>query len=392
MELISTPVGPVHGTLEPEFQPILNAFVENMTELDELGAATCIFYRGRKVVDIWGGYMDAARTRAWQADTLVNVMSVSKSIAAMALHLLLDRGQVELEKPVASYWPDFGQAGKEDITVRELLGGRAGILFLDHAPAGSMLDYEAMARALEQQPAELPPNGEGAYHSLAMGTLLSELVRHVDGRDISQFVSDEFSVPVGVEFGFGVPDVDLHRVATMVHNPNNETTAEIRKGADASPNFSRAYRVQPAEEDFMNSQAWRRAVFPSGNGISNARAIASFYAVLAQRGVLDGRRFFSSTAIDTMRELQWDGNCGFTGRHYRYGMGFFLNLESITPMGPNPSAFGHYGAGGAFGFADPEAEIAFSYTPNFHCAGTGVGERCEALVDALYNKRGEHTW
>ena len=147
-------------------------------------------------------------------------------------------------------------------------------------------------------------------------------------------------------------------------------------------NIGRAWSVMPATPNFFNSEEFRRAVFASGNGHGNARAMAKIYALLAGGGELDGTRLLSSALIDKARTVQWEHNCGLTNRPFKYGLGFFLNKPPLTPMGANPRSFGHPGAGGAIGIADPEARMSFSFSPNYMCSGEGVGQRCTALVEA----------
>ena len=377
---------PIYGNIEHGFERVREAFIENFTDRGEVGAAVCVYKDGKKVVDLWGGHLDEERTSLWQEDTIVCMMSVAKSVVALGVHLLIERGQVELDAPVMRYWEKFGQAGKSDITVRDLLGGRAGVLYADAAPKGSMFDWDVIMDAIEKQPAERPEEGRGAYHSLTMGFLLSGLIEHVDGRRVDVFIEEELCGPLGVDYQFGLSDADFKRTSMMISNKENATMNIIIKGDAPESNLSRAYRVMPRIDGFFaNTKNFLQIVFPSGNGVGNARAIARLYGLLAQGGTLDGVRLFSPETVERMRTLQWTGPCGMTMRDYRYGLGFFLNQKYFSPMGTNPKAFGHMGAGGATGFADPEAGLSFSYSPNLMCSGEGIGDRAEALIDALYS-------
>lgn len=372
----------VHGECGPGFELVQEVFTENFRSRGEVGAAVCIYKEGKKVVDLWGGHCDAEKTKPWERDSIVCMMSVGKGIAALAVHMLLDRGEIDLNRPVAYYWPKFAQANKEKITVKMLLGGLAGLVYTEHAPKGALLDWELMVEALERQEPVWTPGTRGAYHSMTAGFLLGELVKQVDGRDIATFLKEEITDPLQIDYMYGVSDVDIPRTAEIVPNTDSDT---LNAMADPDSNIGKAWRVMPETDDFLfNTKAFLQAVLPSGNGVGNARAVARIYAALAQGGEIDDIRLVSPTTVENMREMQWDSLCGLTERPYRYGLGFFLNKPPMVLFGPNPASFGHPGAGGAIGFADPETGLAFSYSPNFMCAGAGIGDRCEALINAMY--------
>jgi CubicO group peptidase (beta-lactamase class C family) len=190
------------------------------------------------------------------------------------------------------------------------------------------------------------------------------------------------ATPLKVEYWFGLTEREEQRVADIIPNPNSATVSLI---AQPDTSIGRAWRVRPDEPGLLyNLKSFRRAVIPSGNGHSNARSTARIFAVLANGGELDGVHLLSPRLIEEARTPQWDGACGLTGRDYRYGLGFFLNKPPLTPFGPNPHAFGHPGLGGAVGIADPENSLAFSYSPNWLCAGEGIGDRSEALIRAAF--------
>ncbi len=370
---------PIHGVCLPGFESVKNVFIENFEKRGEVGAAVCVYREGEKVVDLWGGYCDPEKTTPWQENTIVCMMSVGKSMASLCALLLLERGQLDLSARVAHYWPEFGQAGKENMTVKHLLGGFAGLLYVDDAPKGSVLDWGVMVDALEKQRPEWPIGTQGAYHSMAWGFLVGELIHQVDGRDFASFFRDEVTTPLNADYQFGLPDEDLARVSDIIPNPDS-VTLNAMKVPDT--NIGRAWRVMPDTPDFFNSVAFRKAVFPSGNGHGNARAMARIYSLLAEGGELDGVKLLSRDVINQARTTQWEGICGMTDRQFKYGLGFFLNKPPLTPMGANPGNFGHPGAGGAIGIADPESRMSFSYSQNFMCSGAGVGDRCEALINA----------
>lgn len=373
----------IHGHCEPAFARLREEFARNFSERQEVGAAVCLYSDGRPVVDLWAGVADPVSGRPWERDTLVCMMSVGKSVCALAVLMLVERGRIDLAKPVAHYWPGFAQAGKAGITVRTLLSGLAALLYADHAPDGSAYDWDTMVRALELQAPEWEPGTRGAYHSATCGLLLGELVRRADGRTIDRFVREEMARPLGIEYGFGLDAAEIARVADIVPNEGNVT---LQQSGDRTTKLGRAWRIQPRPADvhYRNTEQFRRAVFPSANGHSNARSVARLYAALAAGGTLDGVHLLSPELIEVARTQSWCERCGMTDRLFRYGVGFFLNYPPLLPFGSNPRAFGHPGAGGAIGFADPEARLAFAYSPNRMCEGAGVGERCTALIDAVF--------
>lgn len=371
----------ISGWCDPRFAALGEAFAGNFLQRGETGAAVCLFKDGEKVVDLWGGWADAARTRPWREDTIVCMMSVGKGMAALCLWMLVERGLIDLDAPVARYWPGFAGGGKGAITVATLLTGKAGLLYADHAPDGAGYDWDAMIRAYEQQVPEWEPGTKHGYHSASAGYLLGELVRRVDGRMVDRFFDEEVAGPLGADYGYGTRGADPRRVADIIPNPASHTFVQSR---DPSTKMGRAWRLRPASPDQYNDVMMRTGLMPSTNGHGNARAVARIYAALAGGGSLDGVRLLSPETIDRMRTQSWFGQCEMTDRRFRYGHGFFLNEPLMSPMGSNDRSFGHPGAGGALGFADPENHIAFSYSPALMCAGGGLGERCAALVQGAY--------
>ncbi len=366
----------IDGLCDSVFDRVKQAFAANFSDRGEIGAAVCVYAGGHKVVDLWGGYRDAERIRPWSRDTLVCMMSVGKGMAALCVHRLIEQGRVGLDQPVARYWPEFGQAGKSNVLVEHVLSSTSGVLFADSAPPGSVMDWDAMVTAIARQPTEWEPGTKGAYQSMTMGFMLGELVRRVDGRAIEHYFQEEIAAPLGAEYGWGLDAAQIARTADIIGNQAHDT---VRAFADPSTMLGRAWHMRPVGPQFYNTDAFRMGVLPSSNGHGTAAGVASIYAAILQDDVL-----VSAATRERMRQLSWDSQCGMTGRPYRYGMGFFLNKKPLVPMGTNPRAFGHPGAGGALAFADPEAGIAFAYSPNYMCEGAGSGERCTALVDALF--------
>ena len=379
---MSDPDAPINGHCNEQFALVRAAFAENLTSRHELGGAVCVYVDGEKVVDLWGGYFDLDRTLPWREDTIVNMASVTKGMTALCLHILVDRGEIDLDAPMATYWPEFAQAGKAAITVRQTLGHNDGVIFNDAAPEGSWLDWEQTVASIAAQEPAWPPGTQGAYNSHNYGYLIGEPIRRVSGRMPGVFFRQEVAEPLGVDFHIGLADGDLARVTDFNPNPKSTTLNAFK---DPTTNLARAWQTIPKDgASPFNRQDYRVKEFPSGNGHGNARAVARIYAALARGGEIDGVRVWSEAAVARMGELQWESECGMTHRPFRMGLGLFLNSPPLQGMGPNPNAFGHMGAGGAFAFADPERRLAFSYSPNFMCEGAGIGDRCEALIEALF--------
>ena len=374
------PMTAIQGDCDPAFAAMGAAFAENFRSRGEVGAAVCVYSQGRKVVDLWGGVAYPQSGRPWERDMLVCMMSVGKGMAALCIHRLIERGRIDLDRTVASYWPEFAQGGKARITVRHVLSSTSGVLFADSAPPNSVMDWQQMVAAIERQPAQWEAGSRGAYQSMTMGFMLGELVRRVDGRLLNHFFQEEIAGPLGVDYAWGLNDEQEARTAPIIGNPAHDT---VKAFADPTTNLGRAWHMRPVGTDFYNTAAFRRGVLPSSNGHGNARGVARIYAALADGGTLDGVTLLSPAGIELARSPQWYDICGMTDRRYRYAMGFFLNTPQLVPMGSNLSAFGHPGAGGALGFADPERRLAFAYSPNFMCAGAGSGDRAAALVAAL---------
>lgn len=371
----------VNGSCDEPFAAVRRAFAENFANRDELGAAVCVYHDGRKVVDLWGGHKDPQRTQPWDEDTIVCMMSVGKGVAAICSHVLIDRGELDIAKPVAHYWPEFVQAGKQDITVEQLIAHHAALVYPDLAPPDSLWNWDVMVDALERQAPAWEPGTIGAYHSSTYGHLVGELIRRVDGRTIGAFLREEIAAPLGLDYAFGLNDEQIARTIDLQPHPDSATSNAIN---DPDTKLYRAWRPLLKQPHWYNTEQFRRIEFPSANGHGNARAIARLFATLSLGGAIDGAHILRPETVDLLRAQRWDNPCGLTDRPFRMALGLHLNSPGYMPMGPNPASYGHAGLGGALGFADPDAHIAFSYCTNAMCAGEGVGDRCQALIDATF--------
>lgn len=377
---------PVNGMLEPQFEAVLAAFQENYRNEDEVGSAVSVVVDGRTVVDLWGGWRDGARQREWQRDTLVCMMSVSKGITGMAFNILVNRGLVDVNAPVARYWPEFAQNGKDTLPVRYVLDHRAGLpIVVDRMWPGAIFDHHATCEALARQAPLWEPGTVAAYHIHTQGFLLGEIIRRVTGKTVGRFIRDELALPLRADFLLGsMSERDQARVAQVM--PNMEARLFAAKEVEQDTLRSKAFVQNPAEPwpATLNSRIWREAEIASGNGHGNARGVARIYGAFARGGELDGVRLSSPASIEAMITEQHNITELMQDRPYHQALGILLNTPAAVYMGPNPRAFGHHGIGGSIGFGDPDARIGFSYACNkMHAVGTN-GPRAARLITALY--------
>ena len=377
---------PVNGMLEPQFEAVLEAFQENYRNEDEVGSAVSVVADGRTVVDLWGGWRDGARQREWQRDTLVCMMSVSKGITGMAFNILVDRGLVDVNAPVAHYWQEFAQNGKQSLPVRFVLDHRAGLpVVSDRMWPGAIFDHQATCAALAKQAPLWEPGTVAAYHIHTQGFLLGEIIRRITGKTVGQFIRDAVAQPLRADFILGnMSEHDQARVAQVM--PNMEARLFAAKEVEQDTLRSKAFVQNPAEPwpVTLNSRPWREAEIASGNGHGNARGVARIYGAFARGGELDGVRLSSPASIEAMITEQHNITELMQDRPYHQALGILLNTPAAVYMGPNPRAFGHHGIGGSIGFGDPDARIGFSYACNkMHAVGTN-GPRAARLINALY--------
>jgi CubicO group peptidase (beta-lactamase class C family) len=363
---------PIEGYCAPQFAAVAERFADNFIAGLEIGASVAVTHRGALVVDLWGGYTDASFARRWRHDTIVNMMSVSKAISAIALFLLVERGLVDPEAPVARYWPEFAANGKADLVLGNVLDHRAGLPWISETlPRGTAYDARKMADALARQAPLFPPGDDPAYHVLSQGYIVAEIVRRVTGETLGAFFRREVADPLQIDYHIGLGPEELGRCAEFVLPPE----AGIRKGLDHPDTPDGMYWKELAVGEEFNSTAFRTAEIPSANGHGNARAVALLYGRLA--------RVLHPATIDRLRAERHHIVDRIRPRHYHQASGVVRNSPPVAYMGPNPGSFGHQGAGGAIGFGDPENTIGFGYGMNLY-APSGEAERRAPLIDATY--------
>lgn len=374
MTNVSNETIPIHGDCAAEFVAVKTAFERNFTSYGELGAAVCVYFDGKKVVDLWGGYRDLDRKLPWEKDTIVIMNSIAKSMSALCVHILIDRGEIDFNAPVAKYWPEFAQAGKNKVLIRHVLSHTCGVIFCDTATTASIYRWEEQIHAIEKQAPAWEPGTNGAYNAENIGFILGEIVRRVTGRTIGRFLREEVSDKLDADYHIGLTTDEVARVSDMHKNLANPF---FNIASDFTTPLSRACKCAP-NYYFQNDNEIRVLEVPSFGGHGNARAIARIYGMLAGDGMLDGVRILSHEAVVRLSTLVWDHFCVMTKRRLRMGYGFMQNETETVPMGKNINSFGHTGTGGAFAWADRENNMSYCYVTNLQRSGPGIGARSAA--------------
>ncbi|MEU3354901.1 serine hydrolase domain-containing protein [Streptomyces sp. NPDC037389] len=386
----------VQGTVTDGFEPVRDAFAENFARRGERGAAVTVYRDGRKVADLWAGTKDAdadpdGDAEPWTRGTAQIVRSATKGVAAAVLLLLHQRGQVDLDAPVGTYWPEFKAAGKERVLVRHLLAHRAGLPVLDTplTPAEA-IDGVSGPRALAAQAPAWEPGTDHGYHAQTYSWLLGELVPRVTGRSLGRWVAEEISGPLGLDLWIGLPDAERHRVGRIADAPAPAAPAAAGLRVRPKASVTDAYRdpdsltrrafgaISPAADE--NDPAYRAAELPASAGIATADALARFYASLI--GPVDGgRRLFAPATLTLARTEESAGPDRVLVVNTRFGLGYMLHGPASPLLAPG--SFGHPGRGGSLAFADPESGVAFGYVTNGMQKNVTADPRAQALVRAV---------
>ena len=382
----------INGDVAPGFEPVREAFAANFAQHGDIGAALCVYRDGRPVVDLWGGQADPDTGRPWTRDTLQLVYSATKGATATAAHLLVQRGALDLDAPVAAYWPEFAANGKADIPVRWLLSHQAGLVALDQpVPLADALAWHPIVAALAAQRPLWTPGTAHGYHGRTFGWLVGEVIRRVSGRTPGRFFADEIAAPLGLDFFIGLPPSERARVSRMTYQqpevdlstvPLESIPEDLRDlvAAMSDPNSlsNRAFQLtDPADIDF-NSPEVQAAEIPASNGIGTAHGLARMYAALI--GEVDGIRLLTPDTVAAATKEQSNGPDQVIMLPSRFGSGYMLPTALMPLTGPH--SFGHPGRGGSLAFADPEHGIGFGYVMNNIVEGAD-DPRARLLVEAL---------
>jgi CubicO group peptidase (beta-lactamase class C family) len=388
----------IDGEVAPGFERVRDVFEANFADGGEVGAAFSAYHRGRKVVDLWGGVADAETGAPWGEDTLVLVFSTTKGATAVCANRLVQEGRLDLDAPVARYWPEFEQAGKGDIPVRWLLSHQAGLAWCEaEMTTAEALSWDPVVTALAAEAPHWEPGSQHGYHAITFGWLVGEVIRRITGTSVGTHLRADVCDPLGLDLWIGLPEEQDHRVATVINfvppdvtvdrlrHPEGDPTAQLMSqfiGPDTvlgkalfSPGFALA------DGALWGSRQLRAAEIPSANGVTDARSVARMYAACI--GEVDGVRLLTPEQLAAATTRQTTGpDTVLFGFDIQFGLGFMLH-SSLLAIG-GPASFGHFGAGGSMGWADPEADLAFGYVMNRMDLGLAGDLRSFNLVGACY--------
>ncbi|HEY1653431.1 MAG TPA: serine hydrolase domain-containing protein [Acidimicrobiales bacterium] len=371
---------PLVGTCDPRFVAVQEEFARNFTERDEVGAAVCVMVDGITVVDLAGGWADPEAQLPWRLDTLVDFYSVGKAFLALCALQLVDAGLVGLDDPIARVWPEFAAAGKDAATLRHALCHRAGVPAIREPLTNEDLwRWDRMTAALAATEPWWEPGTRHAYHTNTYGHLVGEVIRRVSGEAVAQRLA-AVTGPLGADVHIGVPSGESGRCASVIFAaplPSGDLDVGALEGDQLMEMLSYFNPPGYSSMGVVNTPEWRAAAVPSTNGHGTARGVALLYGALLEHGLL-----LSSDLLAEAVSPQSEGFCPILHEDVTFGLGFKPTVPR-RPFGPNPRSFGHFGTGGAVGFADPDARVAFGYVMN-HVIPRWQSTRNRALIDAVY--------
>lgn len=381
----------IHGHCAPAWARVKDAFAANFREANELGAALCVHVDGEPVVDIHAGLLDSREGGAWREDTLVNIFSTTKGIvSALALRLVAE-GKLSLELPVAHYWPEFAQNGKGGIPVKWLLTHRAGVPAVrEMLPDAALYDWERMCAALAAEKPWWEPGTQHGYHPVTFGWLIGEVIRRVSGMSVGEYLQQAFAKPLSLDMCIGVPESEHGRIARISRpapDPSNTEAMNFMQKVMMDPTgvTSRAFANPMSIATGTNTREWRSAEIPAANGHATARAVSRFYAALACGGALEGVEILPKDILKYCWTEQSAGSDSVLGIDTRFSYGWMLSQNRANAaFGPGARSFGHPGAGGSVGMADPDKRIAIGYVLNRMGAHMLLDPRATRLIEAMY--------
>lgn len=386
----------VQGICAPEFAQVADAFARNFSEHGEIGAAVAICVDGKPVVDLWGGIADTKSGRSWEKDTMVVVFSATKGMVATCMHMLAERGLLDLNEPVATYWPEFAANGKDQITVAMALSHQAGVpVWQKKLPPDAFHDFDLLVERLVAETPAWEPGTAHGYHPVTIGVIEGELIRRITGRTAGTFLREEVAGPLGADIWIGLPEEEEPRVATLYLGERDPSSPMMQKllGDPDWYGWNFINNVGGDREN-VNSRARRAAEIPAAGGIATARGLARLYAPLSLDGSVDDVRLVQPQSLHAMRAIRSASDCDHMLRiPTTFTLGFSkswgnrkLGSGQYVILGQN--AFGTPGMGGSIGFADTEARMSFGYVMNRHGSGVGLNERGQGLIDAAYRSLG----
>jgi CubicO group peptidase (beta-lactamase class C family) len=372
---------PIEGTADSRFDALREEFQRQLDSGADLGASIAVVEHGTPIVDLWGGYADEERAKPWQRDTITNVWSITKTMTALSALMLADRGQLDLDAPVAKYWPEFAQNGKSEITVKQLMSHTAGLSGWE-APfsIADIYDYEKATSRLAAQTPWWEPGTASGYSLVNYGHLVGELVRRISGKTLREFIATEIAGPLGADFTIGVPRSEYDRVSNVVPPPPlNLDLAQLPPDHPARKTLG-AFQLDATAP---RTDAWRGAEIGAANGFSNARAVARIQSVITNGGEVDGVRLLSPATIERIFEVQSDGVDLVLFEQLRFGIGY--GLTSPARVGMPQGRVAYWGGwGGSVVINDVDRGITFSYVMNKMADGVVGSTRSDLYFQAVY--------
>ncbi len=373
--------GKINGTVAKGYERVAEEFERNFTERRDIGAAFAAMHRGRKVVDLWGGM--AAPGMPWREDTLQVIYSGTKGLVASCMLILVERGLLDLDAPVARYWPEFAENGKDAVLVRHVVSHRAGLPGVAAPLAISDIpDYEKIEALLAAQPMSRDPEAYHSYHALTIGWLCGALIRRIDGRTLGRFFAEEVAGPLGLEAWIGLPEAEEPRVGRMELDPESPWSNAPIENPTHRAIWGNPPLFPTHAELAWNTRAFHAAEIGGAGGIASARAMARYYACMAQGGTLDGVSILRPETIASGLRMRSKFHDPFVVEPMAYGVVFAIQTEQRR-FGPPSDAFGHSGAGGSIHGGWPSTGTGFSYTMN-QMRIDPEDARSRYLLEALY--------
>jgi CubicO group peptidase (beta-lactamase class C family) len=373
----------IHGVCDERFEAVRTALARNLDSGEELGASFVLDIDGDVVVDMWGGFRDEAKTIPWDERTITNVWSSTKTVTSLAALMLVDRGQLDVDAPVARYWPEFGAAGKQDVLVRHVLSHASGVSGLDQpAVVEDLYDWDKATSRMAAQAPWWQPGTASGYHALNYGHLVGEIVRRISGKPLKQFVAEEIAGPLGADFQIGAAESDWDRISDVVPPPPLPFDLEAI-GLD-SPTV-KTLTGPPVEAEVANTPGWRRADIGAANGHGNARSMARIMSVVARGGEVDGVRLLGPGTVDMIFRDQQNGIDVVLGVPLRFGIGYGLPKLEALPYIPDEKICFWGGWGGSMIIMDVGRRMTISYMMNKMGAGIVGSERSAGYGTAVYD-------
>lgn len=389
--------GSIHGFFDEKFESVVDEFVRNFKEREEQGASVCVNVEGETVVDVWGGRMHPKQDADWQADTMCVVHSVTKAAVSICAHILMSEGRLDLHAKVTDYWPEFGQNGKEDVTVEMMLNHTVGLSAIhDPLPDGAFLDFDFMAQTISKEAPSWTPGTRHGYQMATYGWTVGELVRRASGVSLGEFFRQRLGEPYDLDFYIGLPETEHHRVSRMLRwapkkgDPVSPFTVALL-GSKESLQYVALLNNGRHKTDAPESYSTE---YGAGGGIANARGISGMFKPFAN----GGEDLVDRVTLERMCAVSVAGQDTTLMSPTRFSLGFMLSMDNLHReagaletiiMGKH--AFGHAGAGGSVGFADTECHLGFGYNMNRMGAGILLNERGQSLIDETYRCLGYTT-